>query len=108
MRRINSQTDDTAELRRMAREFMEGFNSGDVDRMMPFYGDTYVDVNLRNPVQSNEQRKAYYAQIIRRGGFHIDVHPDEILVEGNTAFVRGTIQLIPKKMGDPQRELRYL
>jgi ketosteroid isomerase-like protein len=42
-------TEDEKFLRNMAHEFEEGFNSGDVDRIMRFYADTYVDVNLRNP-----------------------------------------------------------
>jgi len=45
---------DIDALRNMAREFAEGFNSGDVDRLMRFYADRYVDVNLRNPVQTHE------------------------------------------------------
>ena len=52
----SSDTQDMAALREMAREFTEGFNSGDVDRMMRFYGSRYVDVNLRTPLQSYEER----------------------------------------------------
>jgi len=45
-------TEDEKFLRNVAYEFEEGFNSGDVDRIMRFYTDTYVDVNLRHPVQT--------------------------------------------------------
>ncbi len=94
----------------MAREFEAGFNTGDVDRIMRFYGDTYVDINLRNPVQSRAERRAYYAQAIKRGGFQVRVHPDDIQVHGDFAFVRGTLKLIrPAAPGDSGRtELRYL
>jgi hypothetical protein len=44
--------EDVNFLRQMAHEFEEGFNRCDVNRIMRFYGDTYVDVNLRHPVQS--------------------------------------------------------
>jgi ketosteroid isomerase-like protein len=107
---IESEPDDVAKLRHMAREFAEGFNAGDVERIMRFYGDCYVDINLRNPVQSWQERREYYAQLIRRGGFHVQVQPEEILIRGDFAFIRGTIGLTPgSALGDSDRkELRYV
>jgi ketosteroid isomerase-like protein len=103
----NAQVDDVAKLQQMAREFEEGFNTGDVDRIMRFYGDTYVDINLRNPVQTWAERRAYYAQVIKRGGFRVKVQPDDIQVNGDFAFVRGTLELLHP--GESSRsELRYL
>jgi ketosteroid isomerase-like protein len=105
----SSEANDIAHFREIAREFTEGFNSGDVDRIMRFYGDTYVDVNLRHPVQSKEERKAYYRQVIRRRGIRIEVQPDEILVEGDFAFIRGRIDITQTKSTDIKpTELRYL
>jgi ketosteroid isomerase-like protein len=48
--------------------------------------------------------------VIRNGGFRVDVHPDEILVQGDIAFVRGSIELThPSTNGESERtELRYL
>jgi len=107
---IQNESEDIAKLRHMAAEFAEGFNTGDVDRIMRFYGDTYVDINLRNPVQSWQERRQYYDQVIRNGGFRVQVHPDEILVRGDFAFVRGTIEIQPTSSNSVpgQRELRYL
>jgi ketosteroid isomerase-like protein len=107
---IQPQADDLAQLRHMAREFEEGFNTGDVERIMRFYGDTYVDINLRQPVQSKAERRAYFAQVIGRGGFQVKVRPDDIQVHGDFAFVRGTVELIrPGVDGDvAPTELRYL
>ncbi len=100
---------DETFLRNMAHEFEEGFNRGDVDRIMRFYGDTYVDVNLRHPVQTRKVRREYYANIIRRSGLTVRVHPDDILIRGDLAFVRGTILLTQAVAGGPlQTELRYL
>jgi ketosteroid isomerase-like protein len=104
-------TEDEKFLHNMAHEFEEGFNSGDVDRIMRFYGDTYVDINLRNPVHTKAQRREYYAQVMRRPGLRLTVRPDDILVRGDLAFVRGTILLIQRaaESGEPTRtELRYL
>jgi len=107
---IESEPEDVAKLRHMASEFTEGFNTGDVERLMRFYGDSYVDINLRNPVQSWQERREYYAQVIRRSGFHVQVQPEEILIRGDFAFIRGTIELTPGSvLGDSVRkELRYL
>ncbi len=107
---IESEREGVEKLRHMASEFTEGFNTGDVERIMRFYGDTYVDINLRNPVQSWQERREYYAQVIRRGGFHVQVQPEEILIRGDFAFIRGTIELTPgSTLGDSARkELRYV
>jgi len=102
--------EDVAKLHHMAMEFAEGFNTGDVDRIMRFYGETYVDINLRNPVQSWRERRQYYAQVIRDRSFRVQVQPDEILIRGDFAFVRGKIELIPRSTvgGSDRKELRYL
>jgi ketosteroid isomerase-like protein len=110
MASIESQAEDVAKLRYMASEFAEGFNTGDVERIMRFYGDSYVDINLRSPIQSRQERREYYAQVIRKGGFKVQVQPDEILIRGDFAFVRGTIKLSAgSALGDSApKELRYL
>jgi len=104
-------TEDERFLRNMAREFEEGFNSGDVDRIMRFYGDTYVDVNLRQPVQTRAERREYYAMVMARPGIRIEVRPDDILFRGHMALVRGTI-LLTQDAGNgapgTRNELRYL
>jgi len=99
--------EDVAAIRQIADEFTEGFNSGDVDRMMRFYGEKYVDVNLRQPIQSHSQRRAYYATLMRHGTFRLRVQPDEIVVHGAVAFGRGRIELIDRRTA-ATTELRYL
>jgi ketosteroid isomerase-like protein len=104
-------TDDERFLRNVAHEFEEGFNSGDVDRIMRFYADSYVDVNLRNPVQTRAERREYYAKVMARPGIRVKVRPDDILIRGDLAFVRGTILLTQGagRAGETtQTELRYL
>jgi len=104
-----SMNTDEQILRNIAREFEEGFNSGDVDRLMRFYAETYVDVNLRNPVQSKVERREYYSRVMARRGFRVRVHPDDIVVRDQFAFVRGTL-LLEQSAGtqQPKTELRYL
>lgn len=105
-----TEAEDVAKLRYIASEFAEGFNTGDVDRIMRFYGDTYVDINLRNPVQSWKERRQYYAQVIRDRGIRVKVRPDEILIRGDFAFIRGTIELTAASAtpDSGRKELRYL
>ena len=107
---IESELEDVAKLHHMANEFAEGFNTGDVERIMRFYGDSYVDINLRNPVQSRQERREYYAQVIRKGGFKVQVQPEEILIRGEYAFIRGSIELTPGSAlcDSTRKELRYL
>lgn len=104
-------TEDEKLLRTVAREFEEGFNFRDVDRIMRFYGDIYVDVNLRNPVQTKAERREYYARVMARPGIHIKVQPTAIMVREDLAFVRGTILLTQDAgcAGEVTKtELRYL
>jgi ketosteroid isomerase-like protein len=99
-----------AELRQRTAEFVEGFNSGNVDLMMRFYADPYVDVNMRSPVQTWAERREYYRRIVERRDTHIAVTPEEVIVSGDHAIIRGTILLTPIA-GDASptpRELRYM
>jgi ketosteroid isomerase-like protein len=103
---------DTNYLRNIAHEFQEGINSRDLDRVMRFYGETYVDVNLRHPVQTKAERRNYYAHIIeQRPGFRLRVETDEVLIRGDIALIRGTIVVNQTADNAPKgsrTELRYL
>jgi ketosteroid isomerase-like protein len=76
---------------------------------MQYYGDEYVDVNLRTPVQSHAERRAYYLSVMRGATLRIEVQPDDIQIRGDIALVRGTIILErPSNEGVTRSELRYL
>jgi ketosteroid isomerase-like protein len=101
---------DLTKLLAIAHEFTEAFKHADVDRVMQFYGDTYVDVNLRNPLQSHAERRQYYAQLMKRG-LRVAVQTDEVMVEGNVAFIRGRIEVRDPQAANENsgvRELRYV
>ena len=97
--------------RNMASEFEAGFNTRNVDRIMRFYGAKYVDVNLRNPVQTKAERREYYTRVMQRPGLRVKVRTDDTLIRGDHAFIRGTI-LLTETAHDTkasiQSELRYL
>jgi ketosteroid isomerase-like protein len=101
---------DIAKIKALTREFVVGFNSGDVDRIMNFYADAYVDVNLPNPIQTKAERADYYRKIITSGHVKVDVAPDEVIISGDHAFARGSIFLYDTRPGTerPKKELRYV
>ena len=103
---MRSNMDDVAALQEIAREFTEGFNIGDVERIMRYYGDRYVDVNLRHPEQTKQERREYYQSVMSKG-IRVEVHPDEFLIDGAWAFVRGHIE-VKRPGSDGPTELRYL
>jgi len=98
--------DDIVQLESIAHIFTEAFNAGDVDSIMRFYADTYVDVNLRRPLQTKAERRKYYADVIRERGIQIDVRTQEVMVEGSLALIRGTIDVTAPDRS--RTELRYL
>lgn len=107
----NDVEDAKAQIQALTKGFVAGFNSGDINRMMKFYADRYVDVNLRHAVQSKAERTAYYQKILDRKDTKVEVYPEEIIVAGNHAFARGTLLVFrtPQGGGAAQRkELRYI
>jgi ketosteroid isomerase-like protein len=97
------------QIKAITREFVEGFNSGDLNRVMRAYADNYIDVNLRRPRQTNAERREYYQKIITSGKVKVEVIPDEIIITGKHAIVRGTILLSRTEAGNEKpRELRYI
>ena len=98
-------THDAATIRALTAEFVSAFNGGDVDRMMQFYGDRYVDVNLPQPVQTHHERAEYYRRIVGQRELRIEVVADEIIVDGAHAIVRGSIRLF---RGETVRDLRCM
>lgn len=93
------------EIRALTRQFVEGFNSGNLDKVMRFYAAEYVDVNLPEPHQSWTQRREYYRKIMA-GGTKVAVEPKEIITPGDHAYVWGSI-LVSQPHGKA-RELRYV
>jgi ketosteroid isomerase-like protein len=101
---------DIAAIRQQTQEFVAGFNTGDLDRVMRFYADEYVDVNQPRPVQTKAERRDYYRQILEKRNTTVQVTPDEVVIHGDYGFVRGTILLTKVIPGQaPKRtELRYV
>jgi len=96
-----------AEIKKLTRQFEDGFNSKNLDKMMSFYADKYVEVNLANPVQTREERREYYKNILKKNEFTIRVKVEEVIISGNHGFVRGEIDLTDHGNNNV-RKLRYI
>jgi ketosteroid isomerase-like protein len=96
---------DEAQIRAATRDFVRAFNTRDLDRLLLFYADDYIDLNLPEPRQSRSERGRYLADILDRGDQTVSVTPEEILVNGDYASVRGTILL---RVAASTKELRYM
>lgn len=103
---------DAAEaIRSQTREFVAGYNSGDVDRIMRICGDRFVAINLKNPVQTRGERAAYYRRLVGRRDSEVEITPEEIVVDGDHAVVRGTTLFFLLDAAGKRRkpaELRYM
>jgi len=86
-------TSDEARIRAATRDFVEAYNGRDLERLLSYYADDYVDVNLPQPRQSKAQRRLYLSSILERGDTTLDVLPEQVIVSGAYAVVRGTIRL---------------
>jgi ketosteroid isomerase-like protein len=100
---------DAALIRQATREFVEAFNGRDVERVLRFYADPYVDLNLRRAVQTREQRRRYFERLLSTTRAIVEVEPVEIVVTGEYAFVRGNIRLRDgAASGSAAKTLRYM
>jgi len=95
---------EIAEIRMLTTKFEIGFNSKDLGKMMELYADKYFDVNMKDQMQTREERASYYEKILNANKYKLKVNPDEIIVSGDHAFSRGEIELKDNQNG----EIRYL
>jgi len=97
------------EIRAHTANFVKGFNSGNLDLIMSFYAKNYLDLNMPKPAQTWAERRAYYGKIMERADSKVEVQPEEIVVSGDVAVVRGTILLYRTTGGTTIKlELRYM
>jgi len=106
-----SSGDAAEEIRSRTREFVAGYNTGDVDRIMRICADRFVALNLKTPIQTRAGRTAYYRRLVERRDSQVEVTPEEIVVDGDHAVVRGTILFFPLDAAGKRgkaTELRYM
>lgn len=105
----SSRASDVEAVRGIAKEFAEGLNAGDIDRVLRCYADPYVDVNLREPVQTHALRRKYFESVLARGDFHFAVDPADIWLANDLALVHGSIVITPRQESQTAAvELRYM
>ncbi|HZY81008.1 MAG TPA: nuclear transport factor 2 family protein [Cyclobacteriaceae bacterium] len=93
------------EIKKQTQQFEDGFNARNIDQIMEFYADDYVDINLPEPRQTKSERRQLYQRILDQNLYTLRVVPAEIIISGTHAFVRGDIIL---KRDSAEQKLRYL
>jgi len=99
--------DDVREIKKLTKDFEDGFNTRNIEKIMSFYADNYIDVNLSEPQQTYQERKDYYQKIVDKGEFTLKVNPTEIIISGDHAIARGDIILYFSD-SEKSRQLRYM
>lgn len=91
--------EDGDEIRAVLERFEAAWNRGDVEAMAEVYTDPHVDVNHPEQVMSRKETREMLAAL-RPGYFHrIDITSDQVVVEGNRAYQRGSFVLTPTNVG---------
>lgn len=88
---------DESAVRALLSEFEEAWNRGDVDRLVAVYTDPHVDVNAPGQVLSSRETRAMLEALEPGRHYEIHIESDEVIVEGDRAFQRGTFVLTPSR-----------
>lgn len=87
--------DDRDEVRAVLERFEAAWNDGDVATMVMAYTDPHVDVNHPSPVLTREETRSMLESLEPGRRYRIRITSDEVVIEGDRAFQRGTFVLTP-------------
>ena len=99
------------EIKRSIDEFVNAYNSGDIDAVLACYGDDLIKLRQGAPPETKPEVARRVAEVFTKFHSRVDVSNDEILVSGELAFTRGSfrVTLTPKAGGETQTiDRRYL
>jgi ketosteroid isomerase-like protein len=99
------------EIKRAIDEFVNAYNSGDIDAVLACYGDDLVKLRQGAPPETKPEVARRVAEVFKNFHSRVDVKNEEILVAGELAFTRGSfrVTLTPKAGGESQTiNRRYL
>jgi uncharacterized protein (TIGR02246 family) len=86
---------DREAVRAVLERFEAAWNRGDVDAMVMTYTDPHVDVNDPDQIVTREETRAMLAALHPGRRYRIEISSDEVVVEGDLAFQRGSFVLTP-------------
>jgi len=92
-------------------KFAEAYNSGDLDAVFSYYADDLIKLRNGAPAETKFDTERRVRHVFAQYETRVDVTTDEIQVEGEFAFTRGTfrVSVTPKVGGETQViDRRYL
>ena len=85
-------TDDTA-IKSAISEFVNAYNSGNIDKVLEYYTHDLVKVRNGAPPETKLETGRRVAAVFDKFHSRVDVVTDEIQVSGNIAFTRGRFRV---------------
>src|SRR5215510_12022532 len=82
---------DQKEIRDITKKIEHGFNTKNLDELMFNYADSYTDINLPKPVQTNLERRNYYQNVIEKSNLKIQIDLKDVIVDKQQAVSWGNL-----------------
>jgi len=91
-----------AEITEIRDGFSQAYASGDVETLVGFYDEQYVDASSGSALRGKTDMRATFDSTFARYDGLLDIRPDEVLVNHGWAIERGafTLQLTDRSSGD--------
>ena len=102
---------DKTEIRKAIDQFVVAYNTADLEAVMGYYTDDLVKTRQGGASERKSETAARIADVFANYETRVDVTNDEIVVDRDLAFTRGTftVSLLPRSGGDTVRlTRRYL
>ena len=103
--------DDVTQIERAIEQFANAYNAGDLEAVLASYTYDLKKTRHGAPPETKPETAARIADVMSAFETNVDVINDEIVVDGDLAYTRGsfTVTLRPKAGGEPLAiQRRYL
>jgi ketosteroid isomerase-like protein len=104
----NIKTDDKLQIEATIAQFIQAFQTGDLDALLATYSDDLIKARADHADESKAQTAARIARGFEEYDRELVVWNDEIIVSGDLAYVRGILDLtlVPRNGSTPQHVRR--
>lgn len=97
---------DTKAIESAINDFIEGYNAGEVDRLLKVYSDDFIDMSVGAPTVQGKEALEYTESKLKETFANytgnLSVSTDRISVSGDVAYTYGSfeVRLKPKDKGE--------
>lgn len=91
--------------------FVIAYEAGDVEALLAYYDEDYLDMSMGVDTRGKEQMKRAFEDSFAKSDRGLEIHPEEVLIQGKWAMERGTftIRLTDRSTGaESLSHRRYL